>query len=543
MFLFHFSFFSYRAKISLSCKTCHQNFTTPVKFGKHICFINTKTFSGKTTAQPPYKCRECSLKLSSYKRYSFHQQFHLPTCRPKVCLICEKLFDDDLILYEHVQFTHELIAEYSCKDCDGSFSIESELKRHINLRHTAERTYKCDECDNMFIDKKTLTEHKMIHLPNKLLQCEYCQQKFNRKTRLRKHIEIHLTKMEKIPKIGYVCQHCDRVFENKDDAIMHTNIYDVNSKIGISNRLLTFVLCCEYCEQAYWTRKSLILHRTNDHYNINDDKPFKCEHCPAKYDTYSKLKAHKNSHQFAIMHEYPFERKYICDNEKCLKSYKYWSDLTTHRKTTHFENPSIFKCLECNETFYNVWSFAYHKQSKHELPYKCNQCQQTFSTNFALKRHQTKFHSDDIKSTEFTENLNKINLTSNEYVKHIIKTDLNPFHCKTCDKSYSNSVAARSHIRFVHMKERNFKCDQCNKSFYSRQELKHHSVSVHSDEKNFSCDQCEYKSKTNKLLQRHLKSHVDVSLAIKYQCKHCLEFFRTNELLMDHIGQRHISIL
>lgn len=289
-------------------------------------------------------------------------------------------------------------------------------------------------------------------------------------------LKIHVTRGPTTAKSMPICLHCSQVFRTMDEALVHTQLANTEGKIRVVRRSLSRVLCCEFCEEAYENRKSCIDHK-NTH--KNNGKPFKCSYCPANYDTFSKLRSHEKSHQAAVQYTYPIERRYICDNGNCLKSYMYWSDLSVHRKTAHLEKPTIFKCMECDGTFYSVWSFSYHKQSVHGMPYVCDVCDQTFSTVKSLKRHMGNFHKNPEKTAEITKHKKEVIMVTAEYDKHIQKTSDNPFYCKTCDKSLSSRVAARTHIRYLHIKLRKFKCKICNKNdFFVLRDVKDHMAQV-----------------------------------------------------------------
>lgn len=295
------------------------------------------------------------------------------------------------------------------------------------------------------------------------------------------------------------------------------------------------MVCCEYCESAFIDNHKLVKHKEC---HLNDDKPFKCGFCMASYETYSKLKTHKNTHINQQV-KFPVQRHYMCDVEDCWKRYRHWSDLLNHRKTVHLINPSIFKCTDCEQTFYQSWNFSYHKKTVHAVAtVTCQQCDFQCKNVYNLKAHQKKLHSDKNESkpsdeivtkqkakppkveaatavaaaatqakTEATEattstttTITKKPLEIDQYVRKVDKTII----CNICEKQLATRTSARSHIEMIHFKIKNFACTECGKTFYLKKDASDH-LRMHTAETPYDCTMCEKKFRTASMLNDHRK--------------------------------------
>lgn len=439
----------------------------------------------------------------------FHTQFHLENARPKVCIICELSFRNEEAFYNHVMFSHERVYEYFCKKCDKSFSSNFRLELHIRTHHT-QRNVQCGSCDKSFVDKNMLDEHvssKHSARAQKSLECTVCKKKYNRLSRLRKHMTTHES-FQKSTML--ICEPCSLAFAPNaiEDIDEHCNRLHDDVNVNIIKKDIMFVVCCEYCEYAFTDNLMLVQHKK---VHINDEKPFKCGFCMACYETYSKLKTHKNTH-ISQQVKFPVQRHYMCDVDNCWRRYRHWSDLLNHRKTVHLINPSIYKCNDCEQTFYQSWNFSYHKKTVHSgSTMKCQQCNFQCKSMQNLKVHQKKFHSNKTESEQSkpelkskpTQSQSVISKTTDEIDQYLQKSDT-AMICTICDKQLATRNSARQHIEMIHFKMKNFFCDECGKEYYLKKDFYDHKR-IHTAETPYECIACPKRFRTASMLNDHRK--------------------------------------
>lgn len=403
-------------------------------------------------------------------------------------------------------FSHERVYEYFCEECDKSFSSNFRLELHIRTHHT-KRTIQCSACDKSFVDKNMLDEHMSSKhsaraQTEKSRECPICKKVYSRSSRMRKHMTTHEQLQESSV---LVCEPCSIAFAAVEDIDEHCNRSHDDDSVNIIKKEVLYVVCCEYCEFAFVDNEKLAKHKK---VHLNDDKPFKCGFCMACYETYSKLKTHKNMHTNQQV-KFPVQRHYMCDVNECWKPYRHWSDLLNHRKTVHLINPSIYKCNDCEETFYQSWNFSYHKKTVHSVsPIKCRYCKFECTTKYNMKLHQKKMHSTITPIVKKTKEPNPKQAsvrtkTVPEIDKFLQQTD-GLMVCNMCGKKLASRHSARSHIEMIHFKVKNFKCDECGKEFYLKKDWTDHQR-LHTGAMPFACKLCSKKFRTASILNEHRK--------------------------------------
>lgn len=421
----------------------------------------------------------------------------MENARPKICLICETTFHEEDKFYNHVMFSHEKVFEHFCDQCDKSFSSKFQLDRHLKL-HNVNRKFHCLPCNKKFVDKQSLDEHNAgQHSTDKRLKCNICDKVYSRASRLRKHMTSH---EEIVTKEVQTCRECSMAFVSEKLANGHCRRMHDEDNSFIEYIELSAVVCCEFCELAFVHPEKLLSHK----HIHNGEKPYECEFCTTKYETFSQLRTHSNTHN-NLKVRFPVQRNYMCDNVDCLKQYRHWSDLINHRKTVHLINPTIFKCSECDVTFYQSWKFDYHKKTFHGKPEKCTLCDDVLSSSITLKAHMRKKHSaKEPKEISLKSKLRKKKTT--EIDNYIEQSDESGMYCSQCGKTFPSRNNARSHIEMVHLKIRKHSCSTCDKQFYLKKDLDDH-IRLHTAEQPFKCavESCGKQFRTNSMLCDHKK--------------------------------------
>lgn len=417
-------------------------------------------------------------------------------------------------------FSHESIFEYFCDRCDKSFSTSAQLDRHSRI-HSAPQNFECNRCEKAFENRQKLDEHTtskhMINTNDKTLKCDICGKVFVRAARLRKHMTTHETNETNL---AITCEPCSMVFQDYAKAIEHCEQkHDARIEM-MKEKALDEAYCCEFCEIAFIDIRALMEHR-----DVHSGKtPYECDLCSSKYDSFSKLKTHKQSHQ-NLNAIFPVVRKYVCDEGSCRKSYRHWSDLTSHRKTVHLINPSILKCGDCGKTFYQSWKLSYHCKSVHGGPMQCNICNITLPNPIRHQSHMRRHNSgtDDSINEKVARTPKKASSStlsppaapmtkaqSKRKIAHnideYIRMENGQMFCTACGKQLPSRSNARTHIELVHMKVRKFSCKECDKQFYLRKDYEDH-MRMHTAELPFKCvePQCGKMFRTSSFLTEHRK--------------------------------------
>lgn len=273
------------------------------------------------------------------------------------------------------------------------------------------------------------------------------------------------------PGVLPICEECNEIFENEKLAHKHFKIKHLQQMTVLTYRYFETVMCCEFCESAFETEEVVVKHKSQCH---TGPTPYECQNCFATYDTYSKLKTHGVAHK-SIKTVFPIQRQYVCD--VCLKPYSDWRNLQCHRKTVHLINPSIFRCKDCDATFYKSWDFSYHKKSVHGDPVPCPLCNQKFATNKSMTSHMNKIHLNEKPKRAKTVSKRKIVQMDDAQMQirtMIEKTNDMKWACKICKKMCASRTNAVAHVAMVHMRIENFHCEICNKGFYQKGDLNDH---------------------------------------------------------------------
>ncbi|KAH8258135.1 hypothetical protein KR038_006443, partial [Drosophila bunnanda] len=136
-------------------------------------------------------------------------------------------------------------------------------------------------------------------------------------------------------------------------------------------------------------------------------------------------------------------RKRDCICEQCGRHFSCPSNFKVH--LLRHTGLKSFACTECPQKFYTAHLLRRH-QDMHsgERPYPCQFCEMTFANTSVRTRH--------------------------ERVRH---TNIKPFKCTECDKSFAMSGKLREHM-LTHTGERAFHCEPCKASFVRRSHLLAH---------------------------------------------------------------------
>ena len=194
--------------------------------------------------------------------------------RPYQCTRCNKAYKSEGFLARHLAGCKEFPAMLTNSDTHEIGKVSSELRTATqsditsNIDSSEETLYQCDECYKSFKKKSSLLKHVNVHDKESrytaitsnidgneviLYQCDQCEKTFKRKYSLRKHVELHdkesryksiycsktfKTKMSLIPnnstvrgdERSYQCNHCDKVFDKKENLTQHQITHSLSER-------------------------------------------------------------------------------------------------------------------------------------------------------------------------------------------------------------------------------------------------------------------------------------------------------------------------
>lgn len=142
------------------------------------------------------------------------------------------------------------------------------------------------------------------------------------------------------------------------------------------------------------------------------------------------------------------------------------------------DTDSDLECRFCGKTFlklrYKLGHELRHTQKGHLV---CVICNNNFFSKNELDRHIAG-HTLEKKFVCQYNNCAKKFKTQSELNRHCLyHSGEKKFECHRCNKKFTESIHCRNHIKFVHLKIREFHCEYCNESFATNKKLIRHSQS------------------------------------------------------------------
>lgn len=293
-------------------------------------------------------------------------------------------------------------------------------------------------------------------------------------------------------KSRYRCFCCQEPFSDMTTLREHTNakhtIKNIEKIIILQQNKMVKVeissINCKICSKQLLNLRNLKSHLMDAHgfvFRTNDDLliPFKlesdnlkCQLCSETFHLFRLLNIHMNKHY----------QKQVC--HICGAAFSNLVFLNLHKSRTH----RAHACKDCGLDFANRLAKRDHDVLVHnfkierKLRFPCPYCEERF-------------------------------LHENFKVAHLVEKHgmSKPEHkCRICDKIYLTKSLCNTHMRNVHLKERNHECEFCTMRFYTKSDLSRHKV-THTGEKNFSCTFCNNLFATKDSLRRHLKrTHINM---------------------------------
>ncbi|KAG7298336.1 hypothetical protein JYU34_017939 [Plutella xylostella] len=318
---------------------------------------------------------------------------------------------------------------------------------------------------------------------------------------------------------GYICAYCKNTQPDLHNLRLHTSAEHAKHKIDYhqrhSNDLGIKVeisdLKCNVCEEKFDVIANLKAHLAKQHnvafhmdvkdyvleFKLKDNERLDCALCNSTFETFKMLLQHMNGHY----------RNYICD--VCDLGFINQLRLKNH---VRIHETGSFKCSFCEKVFTTKLKLRCHEKFVHEkntrrYNTKCPQCDETFANYYQRNRHMLTEH-----------NKNAAN-----------------YNCNICERVFLMKSKLTSHIKKVHLMERNHVCNECGHTFFWKRCLEEHMIK-HKGERIYQCNVCTKAYARKKTLREHMRIH---SNDRRFKCGVCGCAFVQKCSLKSHMLSNH----
>lgn len=548
---------------SIVCKECSSAFENLDTLIDHLV-INHKLKYDKNagTSFQEFKlnskemlCPFCSEKFTFFGNILKHiHENHFE--KNFVCTYCGLFFCKEMNLRGHINNKHSLGVQ--CTICSAKLQNKSKLLLHMANNH-GEKISKCSMCSESFTSPYIRAKH-MVEKHNLEYKCKYCTKIFPKKSFLLKHIQrnhsneidddteastsnmIDLKYIKKEPKpeqseLDPDLNYCETPMEIETPYVQKhtgqtskrkTNMQLVlNMSTAIPFKWFLSSFRCFYCTKNFREPEELREHCSKEHFDYFDFKKalkrykgenltvkvditkLSCRICSANMDNMEILIDHLISEHNA---EYdksltdcfaPF--RLVKDNMVCLicgQSFSFFGHLLIHHNDKHQSKDHI--CSYCGLAFSKFVNLRAHITNHHkEDSQVCTECNATFQTKPRLLTHMARYHGTKISKCRHCD---ETFTTPYQRSKHMVEKHDLEFRCPHCNKVFPKNSTMKSHVRRVHLREKNVQCDVCFDKFFDNALLRLHMVK-HEGLRNFKCDYCGKAFLWLKNLRAHVKAH------------------------------------
>ncbi|XP_045513860.1 zinc finger protein 729-like isoform X1 [Pieris brassicae] len=516
----------------VTCHNCNESFSSKVRLKFHMQFHEK---SALQTEDGLYKCNECK-ETTFLTETELFDHIHFQHSKQKrwQCPVkdCGKTFFLRATLTKHSR-THTDTRRYVCVTCGKRFLDKQTLDEH-GVTHLQIKPFQCHICLKQLTRRSRLRMHLRAHeeelCPKLVLVCGICSRAFRDHTDAQEHITKSSECIETFaneikqdepterlsPTSGLVTQAAktESTFskpiprevsqEESQDLIKEL---DESSKAIVRVVRIEKAFRCEYCEDVFYLEGALNSHRIQ-HKGVKN--PFVCHVCKVSFATYSRCTTHKTTHGFYKRNlsdgkkeesassagvlgygGFPVVKHFLC--EDCGRSYLHWTYLQVHRRLKHANENFLFKCNQCELTFPNSWSVAYHRKKIHgktahedggttkiarqdyyRIP--CRDCDQVLPNKFELYKHRQKEHCDE--ALDDYEEMNKDSTICpkcghNLHNVNALQKHLKEVHGVQNDSVRNEPIRSLNVLRRPPMR-RTFNCPRCSGRFRQVTELQTH---------------------------------------------------------------------
>lgn len=425
-----------------------------------------------------------------------------------ICKACDKSFHFYCRLKVHMKRCRAAKSkQVQCKECNETKDSKKELEKHQLEAHGAggegdvpkkkkkRLPVTCDLCGREFAHASGMQYHKLTeHFDEKPFSCEECGAKFAANSTLKNHLRLHTGDRP------FMCKHCLMTFTQASALAYHTKKKHSEGKM----------YACQYCDAVFAQSIELSRHvRTH-----TGDKPYVCRDCGKGFRQANGLSIHL--HTF-----HNIEDPYDC--KKCRMSFPTLQD---HRKHIHeVHSKEYHPCPTCGKIFSAPSMLERHLVTHvGGKPFSCGICNKAYQQLSGLWYHNRTHHPDVFAAQ---------NHRSSKF---------SSLQCSSCDKTFSNTIEHKKHIKAEHADMKFHECNQCKELFPTPALLQVHIKCQHSGSQPFRCLYCAATFRFPGALQHHVTTEHFKQSESTFPCELCGELF-TSQLQRDcHLESEHPKV-
>lgn len=450
---------------------------------------------GETSSLPKQQEKDTSASPDSAKK-SF------------ICKACDKSFHFYCRLKVHMKRCRVARSkQLQCKECNETKESKKELEKHQLEAHGAggepdapkkkkkRLPVTCDLCGREFAHASGMQYHKLTeHFDEKPFSCEECGAKFAANSTLKNHLRLHTGDRP------FMCKHCLMTFTQASALAYHTKKKHSEGKM----------YACQYCDAVFAQSIELSRHvRTH-----TGDKPYVCRDCGKGFRQANGLSIHL--HTF-----HNIEDPYDC--KKCRMSFPTLQD---HRKHIHeVHSKEYHPCPTCGKIF-SAPSMLERHMVTHVggKPFSCGICNKAYQQLSGLWYHNRTHHPDVFAAQNHR------------------SAKFSSLQCSSCDKTFSNTIEHKKHIKAEHADMKFHECEQCKELFPTPALLQVHIKCQHSGSQPFRCLYCAATFRFPGALQHHVTTEHFKQSETTFPCELCGELFTSQAQLEAHLESEHPKV-
>lgn len=322
------------------------------------------------------------------------------------CAVCDKEYSHKTGLSEHTKIAHGNAKPILCPICGSSFTKKTNLDRHMLSIHPVDQDpkdrdkYQCPDCPTVFSTRASLTRHKReMHNKTTYLRpgkpvpiyerhiCKTCNREFRDNATLKMHQRLHISSEHRFRKLQgggeRKCQFCEQSFVFRASLIWHVQKHYEEQQQDEQAEDPNCPPYCSLCELNFCNLQELRQHQDEQHSVI-------CGVCHQKFSSRQVYEDHICNRRFAKNQMLPSNRVLIC--RQCRPPQR----LTTARQIKEHRARHLPRkthlCWTCHKSFRTSQLLALHAEVHDRQPIQCTLCPQTLFSRVALKQHMRTVH-------------------------------------------------------------------------------------------------------------------------------------------------------